>query len=131
MVLVPVAVPERLRYLFLHNHLEVVLDRALRGRTDVVIAGYKYPCMPRRKSNKTNLTTRAKRGPTLKPGRRPGPRLALSQIMGPATEIVTSRKLQAERASQREGDVSCCSPMPLGPPSPCEQALNGRYGNDL
>ena len=43
MVLVPVAVPERLRYLFLHNHLEVVLDRALRGRTDVVIARVQVP----------------------------------------------------------------------------------------
>ncbi len=46
MVLVPVAVPERLRYLFLHNHLEVVLDRALRGRTDVVIARVQVPACP-------------------------------------------------------------------------------------
>ncbi|HXW79838.1 MAG TPA: amino acid permease [Acidimicrobiales bacterium] len=43
MVLVPVAVPERVRYLFLHNHVDVVLDRALRGRTDVVIARVQVP----------------------------------------------------------------------------------------
>jgi hypothetical protein len=38
MVLIPVAVPDRLRYLFLHNHFEVVLVRALRSRPDVVVA---------------------------------------------------------------------------------------------
>ena len=43
MVLVPVAVPHRIRYLFLHNHIDVVLDRALRGRTDVVIARVQVP----------------------------------------------------------------------------------------
>jgi amino acid transporter len=43
MVLVPVAVPQRIRYLFLHNHVDRVLDRALRGRTDVVIARVQVP----------------------------------------------------------------------------------------
>jgi amino acid transporter len=43
MVLVPVAVPHRLRYLFLHDHLDRVLSRALRGRTDVVIARVQVP----------------------------------------------------------------------------------------
>jgi amino acid transporter len=43
MVLIPVAVPERSRYLFLHNHLDFVLERALRGRTDVVIGRVQVP----------------------------------------------------------------------------------------
>jgi amino acid transporter len=43
MVLIPVAVPERTRYLFLHNHLDVVLERALRARTDVVIGRVQVP----------------------------------------------------------------------------------------
>jgi amino acid transporter len=37
-VLVPVVVPDRLRYLFLHNHIDAVLGRALRGRPDIVVA---------------------------------------------------------------------------------------------
>ena len=37
-VLVPVVVPERLRYLFLHNHLDKVISSALRGRPDIVVA---------------------------------------------------------------------------------------------
>ena len=43
MVLIPVAVPERIRYLYLHNHIDVVLERALRGRTDVVIGRVQVP----------------------------------------------------------------------------------------
>ncbi len=43
MVLIPVAVPERIRYLFLHNHLDLVLERALRARTDVVIGRVQVP----------------------------------------------------------------------------------------
>jgi hypothetical protein len=37
-VLVPVVVPDRRRYLFLHNHIDAVLSNALRGRPDVVVA---------------------------------------------------------------------------------------------
>jgi amino acid transporter len=37
-VLVPVVVPDRKRYLFLHNHIDAVLSKALRGRPDVVVA---------------------------------------------------------------------------------------------
>ncbi|HUC38078.1 MAG TPA: APC family permease [Acidimicrobiales bacterium] len=37
-VLIPVVVPARLRYRALHNHLDVVLSAALRGRSDVVVA---------------------------------------------------------------------------------------------
>ena len=37
-VLIPVAVPDRLRYGFLQNHFELVLTRALRYRPDVVVA---------------------------------------------------------------------------------------------
>ncbi len=43
MVLVPVAVPDRIQYLFLHNHLDMVIERALRGRTDVVIGRVQVP----------------------------------------------------------------------------------------
>jgi hypothetical protein len=50
MVLVPVVVPDRLRYLFLHNHIEAVLGGALRGRSDIVVA--KVP---------TALSTRTRR----------------------------------------------------------------------
>jgi len=37
-VLIPVVVPDRLRYRALHNHIEVVLSAALMSRTDVVVA---------------------------------------------------------------------------------------------
>jgi hypothetical protein len=43
MVLIPVAVPERPQYRFLHNHIDVVLERALRDRTDVVIGRVQVP----------------------------------------------------------------------------------------
>jgi hypothetical protein len=33
-----VVVPDRRRYLFLHNHIDAVLSSALRGRPDVVVA---------------------------------------------------------------------------------------------
>jgi hypothetical protein len=36
-VLIPVALPDRLRYRFLHNHIDLVLTRALRYRPDVVV----------------------------------------------------------------------------------------------
>jgi hypothetical protein len=37
-VLIPVVVPDRVRYRFLHNQIDLVLSRALRSRTDVVVA---------------------------------------------------------------------------------------------
>ncbi|HMK97953.1 MAG TPA: APC family permease [Acidimicrobiales bacterium] len=37
-VLVPVVVPDKLRYLLLHNHLDTVLSSALRGRPGIVVA---------------------------------------------------------------------------------------------
>jgi hypothetical protein len=37
-VLIPVVLPDRLRYRFLHNHLDAVLTRALRDRPDVIVA---------------------------------------------------------------------------------------------
>jgi hypothetical protein len=37
-VLIPVALPDRLRYRFLHNHVDLVLTRELRDRPDVVVA---------------------------------------------------------------------------------------------
>ena len=43
MVLIPVAVPDRLRYRFLHNHFDVVLSRALRDRSDIITARVPMP----------------------------------------------------------------------------------------
>ena len=37
-VLIPVALPDRLRYRFLHNHYDLVLTAALRNRPGVVTA---------------------------------------------------------------------------------------------
>ncbi len=45
-VLIPVVVPERLRYRILHNQIDVVLSAALRTRTDVVVARVRMPLRP-------------------------------------------------------------------------------------
>lgn len=37
-VLIPVAIPTKLRYSLLHNHMDVVLNNALRNQPDVVVA---------------------------------------------------------------------------------------------
>jgi amino acid transporter len=37
-ILIPVAIPDRVRYSLLHNHLDFVLERALRYRDDVIVA---------------------------------------------------------------------------------------------
>jgi len=37
-VLIPVVIPERLRYRFLHNQLDLALSSALHHRPDVVVA---------------------------------------------------------------------------------------------
>ena len=42
-VLIPVAVPEHVRYQILHNHVDRVLSAALRTRTDVVVARVPMP----------------------------------------------------------------------------------------
>jgi hypothetical protein len=42
-VLIPVALPDRLRYRFLHNHVDLVLTRELRYRPDVVVARVPVP----------------------------------------------------------------------------------------
>jgi amino acid transporter len=42
-VLIPVVIPTRLRYRFLHNQIDVVLSAALRTRTDVVVARVAMP----------------------------------------------------------------------------------------
>jgi len=42
-VLIPVVLPERVRYRFLHNQIDLVLSSALRTRTDVVVARV---CLP-------------------------------------------------------------------------------------
>jgi len=42
-VLIPVVIPNRLRYRFLHNHIDRVLTAALRDRPDVVVARVVLP----------------------------------------------------------------------------------------
>jgi hypothetical protein len=42
-VLIPVALPDRLSYRFLHNHIDLVLTRALWYRPDVVVARVPVP----------------------------------------------------------------------------------------
>jgi len=42
-VLIPVALPDRLRYQFLHNHFDLALSAALRARPDVVCARIPIP----------------------------------------------------------------------------------------
>lgn len=45
-VLIPVLVPAKLRYRILHNQLDVTLTRALRTRTDIVVARVQMPSPP-------------------------------------------------------------------------------------
>ena len=45
-VLIPVVLPDRLRYEFLHNHHDLVLSAALRGHPDVVGARVSMPLEP-------------------------------------------------------------------------------------
>lgn len=42
-VLIPVVLPDKLRYEFLHNHYDLVLSAALRGHPDVVCARVSMP----------------------------------------------------------------------------------------
>ena len=42
-VLIPVVLPDKLRYEFLHNHYDLVLSAALRGHPDVVCARISMP----------------------------------------------------------------------------------------
>ena len=45
-VLIPVLVPAKFRYRILHNQLDVTLSRALRSRTDIVVARVQMPFPP-------------------------------------------------------------------------------------
>lgn len=42
-VLIPVVLPDQLRYRFLHNHFDLALSASLRARTDVVVARVTMP----------------------------------------------------------------------------------------
>ncbi len=42
-VLIPVVIPDQLRYRFLHNHFDLALSASLRARTDVVVARVTMP----------------------------------------------------------------------------------------
>ena len=68
MVLIPVAVPERIRYLFLHNHLDLVLERALRARTDVVIGRVQVPLHDEVGAQVSRRASDERRGDRRRPG---------------------------------------------------------------
>jgi amino acid transporter len=54
-VLIPVAVPDRVRYRILHNHFDIVLSAALRSRPDIVTARVEMPLrLPARKRRAGN-----------------------------------------------------------------------------
>jgi hypothetical protein len=42
-VLIPVVIPDRMRYRLLHNQIDLVLSAALRTRPDVVVARVQLP----------------------------------------------------------------------------------------
>ncbi len=76
-VLIPVLVPAKIRYRFLHNHLDLVLSSALRSRPDVVVARVTMPLemQPTEPSGATPTgpsTPRAPTGPSTPRGS-PGP----------------------------------------------------------
>jgi len=45
-VLIPVVIPERLRYRLLHNQVDLVLASQLRRREDVIVARVPMPIRP-------------------------------------------------------------------------------------
>jgi amino acid transporter len=55
-VLIPVLVPAKLRYRILHNQLDVTLSRALRKRTDVIVARVQMPFPPLPPSRRRRAT---------------------------------------------------------------------------
>ena len=67
-VLIPVVLPDRLRYEFLHNHYDLVLSAALRGHPDVVCARVSMPLEPGRWRGPSRL-------PVTRNAARPGGRL--------------------------------------------------------
>jgi amino acid transporter len=74
-VLIPVVVPEHLRYRILHNQIDHVLSAALRTRTDVVVARVRMPLQapssdvadPPVVASGTGVSEKPATGPTLEP----------------------------------------------------------------
>jgi len=74
-VLIPVVVPEHLRYRILHNQIDRVLSAALRTRTDVVVARVRMPLQapssavadPPVVASGTGVSVKPGTGPTLEP----------------------------------------------------------------
>jgi amino acid transporter len=74
-VLIPVVVPEHLRYRILHNQIDRVLSAALRTRTDVVVARVRMPLQapssavadPPVVARRTGVSEKPGTGPTLEP----------------------------------------------------------------
>ena len=61
MVLIPVAVPDRLRYRPLHNHFDLVLGAALRDRPDILTARVEMPLHIPRRSRGTRDSARGEK----------------------------------------------------------------------
>lgn len=68
-VLIPVVVPDRLRYRLLHNHLDAVLSAELRGRDDIVVA--RVP-LPLHSAGRRSATTARPWDVRPRPARKPG-----------------------------------------------------------
>ena len=69
-VLIPVVIPDRLRYRLLHNQLDLVLTRALRTRTDIIVARVPMPLQLR----DDGAGPRPRRARRTKPDKATGPR---------------------------------------------------------
>jgi hypothetical protein len=57
-VLIPVLVPAKFRYRILHNQLDLTLTRALRKRTDIVVARVQMPFPPPPHPRRRHPTTK-------------------------------------------------------------------------
>jgi amino acid transporter len=60
-VLIPVIVPDALRHRILHNHVDFVLTRALRARTDIVVARVPMGIDEERRSSRPSRRSRRSR----------------------------------------------------------------------
>jgi len=63
-VLIPVVIPDRVRYRFLHNQIDLVLSSALRSRPDVVVARVQLPIEARAPEPEVSDQTAAEQVPS-------------------------------------------------------------------
>jgi amino acid transporter len=72
-VLIPVVVPERLRYRLLHNQIDRVLTAALQDRTDLVVARVSMPVQARPDDRPSSTPVGAGNAGSASPASFPGP----------------------------------------------------------